>query len=368
MPALLGANIVPHNESALLDPGVPPIGDHVVFTMSDGEQVGVIGITVVRKIMESSSPDPGTIILDEKETVKAQIEALTELGVNKIVVMTHIGYQNDKDWIAGLDGVDVVVGGDSHTLLGDDQTGVIATPRGSYATVIEKADGTKACIVQAWAYAKMVGNLDVDFDDDGNVVSCIGSPVFPLNPDSVTVRDADPRYDLSAQDAAALIASLEERTGGQTKGFAEDPDAAADLEIYSTEIEILTKAVVGVVPEFIGLEKGGWESGACDLVAQAFLLHPLSTADVAIQNRGGCRSSIQDVGISFGAKREHAHKRFWSRGISSNSSVRFVTLFFFLITGKLHHRRWLLVASLLRNNGERCYDHQTNQERARRCH
>ena len=343
MPALLGANIVPHNESALLDQGVPPIGDHVVLSMSDGEQVGVIGITTVRKIMESSSPDPGTKILDEKETVKAQVEALTELGVNKIVVMTHIGYQNDIDWIAGLDGVDVVVGGDSHTLLGDDQTGMIATPRGSYATVIEKADGTKACIVQAWEYAKTIGNLDVDFDDDGDVVSCIGSPVFPLDPDSVTVRDADPRYDLSAQDAAALIASLEERTGGQTKGFAEDPDAAADLAIYYTQLQTLVQVVVGVASEFIGLEKGGWESGACDLVAQAFLLHPLSIADVAIQNRGGCRTSIEDVGISFEAnqskaKREHARKRFWSRGISSDSFVRSSHCYFFSITGQLHHR------------------------------
>jgi len=141
----------------------------------------------------------------------------------------------------------------------------------------------------------LIGNLDVDFDDNGNVISCVGNPVFPFNPDKITVRDADPRYDMSAEDAAAVIASLVERSGGQVKAFAEDPITAADLEAYSIQVDELTKEVVGVASEFIALEGGGFESGACDLVAQAFLLQPLSTADVAIQNRGGCRSSIQEV-------------------------------------------------------------------------
>lgn len=294
-PAVLGANIVPHADSALLAADVPSIGDHTIFTMSDGEQVGVIGINVARKTMESSQPDEGTILLDEIETTKAQVEALTALGVNKIVVVTHIGFDNDQDWIASIEGVDVVVGGDSHSLLGDDQTAAVATPRGSYATIIEKADGSTTCVVQAWDYSKLIGNLDVDFDDDGNVVSCVGSPVFPFNPDKITVRDADPRYDMDAEDAAVVIASLVERTGGQAKAFAEDPVTVADLEAYTVQVDELTKEVVGVASEFIGLEGGGFESGACDLVAQAFLLQPLSTADVAIQNRGGCRSSIQEV-------------------------------------------------------------------------
>mmetsp|Transcript_6194 Transcript_6194/g.15331 ORF Transcript_6194/g.15331 Transcript_6194/m.15331 type:complete len:551 (+) Transcript_6194:385-2037(+) len=294
MPAVLGANIVPHADSPLLATDVPSIGDHALFTMSDGEQVGVIGINVARKTMESSQPDKGTILLDEIETTKAQVEELTAMGVNKIIVVTHIGFEYDQEWIASIEGVDVVVGGDSHSLLGSDQTEAVATPRGSYATIIEKPDGGTTCVVQAWDYSKLIGNLDVDFDDNGNVVSCVGSPVFPFNPDKITVRDADPRYDMSAEDAAAMIASLVERTGGQAKAFAKDPVTALDLDAYSLQVDELTKEVVGVASETIGLEGGGFESGACDLVAQAFLLQPLSSADVAIQNRGGCRSSIEE--------------------------------------------------------------------------
>lgn len=244
----------------------------------------------------SSQPDPGTVLLDEIETTEAQVANLTAQGVNKIIVVTHIGYDNDQNWIAGIEGVDVVIGGDSHSLLGNDKTAVIASPtRGSYATLVEKSDGSTTCVVQAWDYSKVIGNLDVDFDEDGNVVSCVGNPIFPFNGEKVTVRDASPTYDLSSEDANAVISWLVEQSGGQARAFAEDPSAAADLAEFSGDVDELTQAVVAVSSAFIGLEDNGGESGACDLVAQAFLLQPLSTADVAIQNRGGCRESIEEV-------------------------------------------------------------------------
>lgn len=295
IPAILGANIEPHADSALLKDGVPPIGKHQVFTMKNGEKVGVIGINIKRKTMESSQPDPGTILRDEKEVAVEQIAQLTSMGVNKIVLLTHIGYKNDQEWLSTLPGVDVIVGGDSHSLLGDNYTAIFGTTRGPYATIIEKADGTKTCVVQAWDYSKIIGNLQVDFDTDGHVVSCYGSSLFPLNPDTVTVRDASPRYDMSAGDAALVMQSLETLTNGQAMGIAADADAAAVLANYTKEVQELSKRVVTTVPTLIKLESGGYESGACDLVAQGFLLNPLSTADVAIQNRGGCRSNIDEV-------------------------------------------------------------------------
>jgi len=148
--------------------------------------------------------------------------------------------------------------------------------------------------VQAWDYSKIIGNLEVDFDADGKVVSCGGSPVFPMNPSRVTVRDANPRYDLSESDAAAVMQSLAERSNGQAQPYVEDADAAADLAVYTKEVDVLSQTVVAQSSELITLESGGYESGACDLVAQGFLLNPLSTADIAIQNLGGCRSNIEE--------------------------------------------------------------------------
>ena len=296
MPAIVGANIVPREGSPLFGEGVPSIDNSKVFTMANGELVGVIGINIKRKTMESSLPDVGTILLDERETAQAEIDALTAAGVNKIVLLTHIGYENDQAWMAQLTGADVVIGGDSHTLLGDDSTAALGgSARGPYATIVEKTDGSKTCVVQAWDYSKLIGNLNVDFDADGDVISCLGSPVFPINPDKVTVRDASPRYDLVPADAALVMASLTERSGGQAQPYAEDEQAAADLAVYAAQVEDLSNTVIATSSVFIPLEAGGWESGACDLVAQGFLLNPLSTADVAIQNRGGCRSNIEEV-------------------------------------------------------------------------
>lgn len=297
MPAVLSANLVPRTGSPLFDDDVPAIEHSRVFSLSNGESVAIIGITIARKTMESSQPDAGTILLNEMETTQAEIAALTAMGINKIVLLTHIGYPNDQEWIAKLDGVDVVIGGDSHSLLGDGNTTIMSgfMPRGDYATIIEKTDGTKTCVVQAWDYSKLIGNLHIDFDDQGNVMSCHGSPVFPLNPDKVTIRDASPRYDMSAGDAAVVMSSLRSRTAGQAQAFAEDIDAATDLAIYTAKVDELSNTVVTNVPERISLEAGGYESGACDLVAQGFLLNPLSSADIAIQNRGGCRSSIDEV-------------------------------------------------------------------------
>ena len=51
MPQILGANIYPHSESALLAEDVPSIGSNAIFTTRDGEQVAVIGITIARKTM-----------------------------------------------------------------------------------------------------------------------------------------------------------------------------------------------------------------------------------------------------------------------------------------------------------------------------
>ena len=295
LPAVLGANIVPNANSPILSSGVPEIEKSRVFTLPDGEKVGVIGINIKGKTMNSSSPDPGTVLLDEKETAQAEIDTLTATGVNKIILLTHIGYNNDQNWMAELNGVDVVIGGDSHSLLGDEYTGVFGTTRGPYATEITQDNGSKVCVVQAWDYSKVIGKLEVDFDASGNVVGCGGHPVFPLNPDRVTVRDASPRYDMSAGDAALVMAQLNTMSNGQANTYTEDTAAAADLAVYSAEVNILSQTVVASSSAYIALEAGGADSGACDLVAQGFLLNPLSTADIAIQNRGGCRASIQEV-------------------------------------------------------------------------
>ena len=75
-------------------------------------------------------------------------------------------------------GVDVVVGGDSHTLLGPDTLKArgVGNPAGSYPTRLTDKDGKTVCVVQVWEYAQVVGELKVSFDERGDVQSCTGTP------------------------------------------------------------------------------------------------------------------------------------------------------------------------------------------------
>ena len=65
-------------------------------------------------------------------------------------------------------GVDVIVGGHTNTLLSNTDENA----RGPYPTMV----GNTA-IVQAYAYGKYIGELNVTFDDAGDIVTATGDPV-----------------------------------------------------------------------------------------------------------------------------------------------------------------------------------------------
>src|SRR5690606_1453822 len=115
--------------------------------------------------------DPDTTFENEVTAAQRAIDALRAQDVNKIVVLSHIGYGYDLEVVAQLSGVDVVVGGDSHTLLGPSwmSTYGIGTPAGAYPTIARNRDGDTVCVVQAWEYSQVVGELRVRFDADGRV-------------------------------------------------------------------------------------------------------------------------------------------------------------------------------------------------------
>ena len=51
-------------------------------------------------------------------------------------------------------------------------------PSSSYPYVVEKVDGKRALCVQAFYFSKYLGNLEVEFDDSGDVVSYGGNPIL----------------------------------------------------------------------------------------------------------------------------------------------------------------------------------------------
>ena len=133
-----------------------------------GEKIGLIGLTP-EDTDELASPGPNVIFSDPSEAVQVEVDRLTAMGVNKIIVLSHSGYLVDQRVAANTTGVDVIVGGHSNTLLSNTND----RAEGAYPTMV----GDTA-IVQAYAYGKFLGELNVTFDDDGRIVEAVGEPLI----------------------------------------------------------------------------------------------------------------------------------------------------------------------------------------------
>jgi len=169
----LSANIVPQPGTPLAPAGGRPYLQPSIVKDIGGVRVGLVGITIAGKTRASSRPLASTQFFDETRSAQAAIDALTAQGVRHIVLMTHHGYDADLALAAQLTGVDVIIGGDSHTLLGDFKA--LGLPSGGrYPTVARNAAGERVCIGQAWEYGKAFGLMNVRFDAQGRVSQCSG--------------------------------------------------------------------------------------------------------------------------------------------------------------------------------------------------
>lgn len=308
---IISYNLKPAKESSLLKlKFVKRIKPYQIKTFPDNDKIGICAITIKLTTEQSSSPDKGTTLDEEIQAAKDCVAEVSELGINKILLITHIGYDNDLAKMANITGVDVIIGGHSHTLLGS-PTSFANTPflsQGPYATVVNKT-----CIVQAFEYNKGVGNLDVDFDANGEVVSCNGNYLIPFNDATISKRVPTPVATLSAAD----ITVVKNYLIGKGVFTAITPDANIDniLQPYKTQLTALGNQVIALALETmchqrtIGnadpncptkLSRTAVGGGVCNIVAQGFLYNA-KTADVAIQNGGGCRTSIFAGNFTFGA-------------------------------------------------------------------
>lgn len=214
-----------------------------------GERIGLIGLTP-QNTDELASPGPNVIFTAPAGAVQAEVDRLEAEGVNKIIVLSHSGYNTDIAIAQATSGVDVIVDGHSNTLLGDDEDAA-----GLYPTMV----GDTA-IVQAYAYGKFLGELNVTFDDAGMIVEASGSPLLI---DGTVPEDADVK---------ARIAELAQ------------PLDEIRNEVVAEAADVLTedRAVCRQMECSMG-----------NLIADAMLARVADQGiDIALQNSGGIRADI----------------------------------------------------------------------------
>ena len=277
----------------------------------DGMKIGIVGIDIVRKTKLSSSPDETTIFLDEAETAQRMVDELKQTGINHIILLTHYGYQNEMELASKIDGVDVIIGGDSHTLLGDfDALGLNSS--GPYPTVVRGVGGNTVCVATAWQYSQIVGELDISFNDKGEVQSCRGVPHLMLA-DSFKRKNADgERVEVGGAAREAIYAQI--KADPKLSIVKEDADAAALLASFNVQVEEMRSVKIGEVTENLCLCRipGDKRSKICSpedtarngsdismLVAHAFR-EMAKASDIAIQNGGGVRTDIAKGTLTMG--------------------------------------------------------------------
>ncbi|SDD83216.1 5'-nucleotidase [Paracoccus isoporae] len=228
-----------------------------------GERIGIVGGTTI-DTPEISSPGEALIFQSHVDGIAADVAEMTEQGIDKIIAVTHIGFQGEQEVLANVDGLDALVGGHSNTFLSNTDD----SADGPYPFMVASPDGTEVPLVQAYAYGKYLGHLKLTFDDAGKVIAAEGEPIL-------------------------IDASIEP-----------DPEVLARIQELGAPIEELKNRIVAETGSPIGADRADCRAKECvmgSLVADAMLDRVRDQGvQIAIQNGGGLRASIDAGPISMG--------------------------------------------------------------------
>jgi len=228
-----------------------------------GTQVGVIG-AVTPQLPNISSPR--NVIIDSAvaAVVNAEAAALEAQGVDKIILISHLqGIDEDQALIPMLSGVDVAIAGGGDELLANDgdtcATGDVAGP---YPLVLQDADGNDVPVVTGPGGYRCIGQLDVTFNSDGEIIATSGGAMaVPLD----GAQDADVLANVE-EPVAAAVADLESNVIGELK-VPLDGQRTSVRTMASNEGSLLADALLdagvrlaadfGAAVPVVGLQNGG---------------------------------------------------------------------------------------------------------------
>lgn len=289
----------------------------------DGQKFAIIGLTIASKTKNSSQPNADTMFSDEIETAQKEINQLKAQGINKIILQTHVGYELDKKLATSLSGVDVIIGGDSHSLLGPKSLSKYGlTPEGEYPTQLKNKDGDLVCVAQAWQYSYLVGDLNIKFDKDGKVSSCSGTPhVLIANDFKRTAKDAPATTDaekdkilkqIKTDQAPFTVVNPDSKTLAVLKPYQEQKNAFAKKVIAQTTDNLCLRRVPGSIRDISRSVLGdicnknsqvnAHGGDIQQIIAEAFLQQGKNffNADISFQNGGGVREDVALGDVSVG--------------------------------------------------------------------
>lgn len=125
-----------------------------------GVKVAVVGLANP-DVCTLAAACPQTHFTDSAATLRKAVADLERQGVRHIVALTHLGLPEDRALARSVDGVDIIVGGHTHTYLGE------GSKDGPYPVVEYAPSGQPVLVVTAAYAAEYLGELEVTFDASG---------------------------------------------------------------------------------------------------------------------------------------------------------------------------------------------------------
>ncbi|EPD52273.1 hypothetical protein HMPREF1210_01626 [Paenisporosarcina sp. HGH0030] len=253
--------------------GINPTGGKMYNTVIknvNGERIGFFGLTTEETAEISIAKD--VKFKNYITSANSAVDELTRQGVNKIIAITHLGYDDnpafDNDLLLAkyVDGIDVIVGGHSHTKLDApvqvnlDEYGVAKSP---------------TIIVQAYQYSEFLGTLDVTFDKNGIVTGKTGGLI------TISSKTEDAEAKALLQPYADQIATIKLEETGATAVSALDNPRSSDTgpSVRSNETKLGNLIADGML----------WK-------AKQFNPNVV----ISMQNGGGIRAPINSGPITVG--------------------------------------------------------------------
>ena len=253
---VISANVDASREPSLSD--LP--GFHVLDVA--GRRIGVIGATT-EDTSVTSTPGPTISFRRSEEVLPPIIQRLRNDGVRTIILLSHLGLPRDREVAAAVQGLSLIVGGHSHTLLSNRVQGA----EGPYPVMVRGPGGANVPIVQAAAFGRYLGRLQVTLNADGAVTTAAGD-VELLGPE-----------------------------------VAEDPTIAQQLAELAAPLEAIRARVVGESARDIDQSKCRREECEMGNLVSDALLWRLrgQNVQIAFSNGGGLRAGIGAGPVTFGA-------------------------------------------------------------------
>lgn len=153
---VLAANLKPAKGCPMLKGNYTP---YTLLTVR-GQKVAVVGIAN-NEVVSLAAACPRTFFEDTAACLQRTVRDLEAQGVKHIIALTHIGLPEDRKLARSVDGVDIIVGGHSHSYLGHD------SEEGPYPIIERSPSGQPVLVVTAKRAAQYLGELNVIFDAQG---------------------------------------------------------------------------------------------------------------------------------------------------------------------------------------------------------